>query len=147
MTPDDDEALARLRAALRTIASRTPISAGRLDEISVAATETRNRPVVTIVSAAAAVAAIAAVTAVVAAAHSDGSHPILPGAGGSESPTPSGVASLAPGVVAPAIKGCVRADSYVTASPSELSGLTHTLPATPAGYVLYGAWGTIHCAE
>ena len=60
MTPSDDEALARLRAALRTIADRTPISGGRLDEISVAATERRSRPTVTIVSAAAAVAAIAA---------------------------------------------------------------------------------------
>ena len=30
MTPNDDEALARLRAALHTVADRTPISGGRL---------------------------------------------------------------------------------------------------------------------
>ena len=39
---------------------------------------------------------------------------------------------------------------YVTASPSEVAGLTYMLPATPAGYVLYGAWGTIsrnQCAD
>jgi hypothetical protein len=39
---------------------------------------------------------------------------------------------------------------YVTASPSELAGLTYLLPATPVGYVLYGAWGTIsrnQCAD
>jgi len=158
MTPNDDEALARLRAALHTIAGRTPISAGRLGEISVAATEKPHRPVVTIVSAAAAVAAIAAVSAVVAATHSDASHPILPGAGGSESstpspvasPVPSSVASVPPGEVAPAIASCVRADFYLTASPSELAGLTYMLPATPAGYVLAGAWDSRlhnHCAE
>ena len=38
----------------------------------------------------------------------------------------------------------------MTASPAEVAGLTYMLPATPAGYVLYGAWGTIsrnHCAD
>ena len=49
------------------------------DEISVAASEKHNRPVVTIVSAAAAVAAIAAVSAVVVGAHSNASRSILPG--------------------------------------------------------------------
>ena len=169
MTPTDDEALARLRAALHTIADRTPISGGRLNEVSVAAGEKRNRPVVTIVSAAAAVAAIAAVSAVVVGAHSNASRSILPAAGGAESSTPtpipsaiaspvasavaSPVASLAAPVVVPTptpTTSCVPENYYVTASPSEIAGLTYMLPATPPGYVLYGAWGTIsrnHCAD
>lgn len=165
MTRNDDEALARLRAALHTIADRTPISGSRVNEVSVAATETRNRPVVTIVSAAAAVAAIAAVSAVVVGTHSNASRSILPGAGGAESSTPtpipsatasavaSPVASLAAQVVAPTptpTTSCVPENYYVTATPSEVSGLTYMLPATPAGYVLYGAWGTIsrnQCAD
>jgi hypothetical protein len=167
MTPDD-EALARLRAALHTIADRTPISGGRVDEIAVAAAEKRSRPVVTIVSAAAAVAAIAAVSAVVVGAHSNASRATLPGAGGAESLTPtaspvaspvasavaSPVASLAASAVpspipSPVAAGaspstsCVPENYYVVASPSEVTGLSYMLPATPAGYVLYGAWGTI----
>jgi hypothetical protein len=158
MTPTDDEALARLRAALHTIADRTPISAGRLDEISVAATEKRNRPVVTIVSAAAAVAAIAAVSAVVVGTHPDAAHTILPGSGGLQSSTPSAVpspvpssaTSVAPGEVVPATATCVRADFDVTASSSGVAGLTYMLPATPAGHVHDGAWAISshsHCAE
>jgi len=174
MTPDDDEALARLRAALHTIADRTPISGGRLHEISVAATGKRTPPTVTIVSAAAAVAAIAAVSAVVVGAHSGASHAILPGAAGSDSSTPtpvpspvasavaslvvsaagapvaSPVASASAPAVAAAATTCVPVNYYVIASPSEVAGLTYMLPATPAGYVLYGAWGTIsrnHCAD
>jgi hypothetical protein len=172
MTPNDDEALARLRAALHTIADRTPISGGRLSEVSVAASEKPSRPVVTIVSAAAAVAAIAAVSAVVVGAHSNASRAILPGSGGAESsaptPIPSPVASpiaspvaspvasakpstvAAPVAVASATPYCVPENFYVTAWPAELVGLTYMLPATPAGYVLYGAWGTIsrnQCAD
>jgi hypothetical protein len=175
MTPNDDEALARLRAALHSIADRTPISGGRLNEVSVAAGEKHNRPVVTIVSAAAAVAAIAAVSAVVVGAHSNASRSILPAAAGAESSTPtpnpstvaspvaslsasavpSGIASpvaslTAPGVVASSSTSCVPENYYVIASPSQVAGLTYMLPATPAGYVLYGAWGTIsrnQCAE
>ena len=169
MTPSDDEALARLRAALHTIADRTPISGGRIDEISVAATERRSRPTVTIVSAAAAVAAIAAVSAVVVGAHSGASRAILPSSGGSESLTPtpipstvaspvaspvaSAVASPVASAVAPVASSttsCVPENYYVTASPSEVAGLSYMLPATPAGYLLYGAWGTIshnQCAD
>jgi hypothetical protein len=176
MTPTDEEALARLRAALHTIADRTPISGGHLFEVSVAAAEKRNRPVVTIVSAAAAVAAIAAVSAVVVGAHSDASRAILPGSAGTDSLTPPPVASPvpqsatptvtvtpspspvgtptitatpSPGLVLPSTS-CVPENYYVTASPSEVAGLTYMLPATPAGYVLYGAWGTIsrnQCAD
>jgi hypothetical protein len=174
MTPNDDEALARLRAVLHTIADRTPISGGRLNEVSVAAGEKRNRPVVTIVSAAAAVAAIAAVSAVVVGTHSDASRAVLPAAGGSLTPTPvaSPVAQSAtptvnvtpspspvgtptitatpsPGLVLPSTS-CVPENYYVTASPAQVAGLTYMLPATPAGYVFYGAWGTIsrnQCAD
>jgi hypothetical protein len=177
MTRSDDEALARLRAALHTIADRTPISGGRVNEISVAAAEKPNRPVVTIVSAAAAVAAIAAVSAVVVGTHSNASRATLPAAGDAESSTPaqipsanaSPVASPTPTITAtpspspsgtPTIKAtpspllstsnCVPENYYVIASPSEVAGLTYMLPATPAGYVLYGAWGTIsrnQCAD
>jgi hypothetical protein len=180
MTPDDD-ALARLRAALHTIADGTPISGGRLDEISVAGAEKRSRPVVTIVSAAAAVAAIAAVSAVVVGTHSDASRAILPAAGGDsgvpaspapqsatpqsatpQSATPTVTVTPSPSPVGtPTItatpspglslgSGCVPENDYVTASPSEVAGLTYMLPATPAGYRLYGAWGTIsrnQCAD
>ena len=173
MTPTDDEALARLRAALHTIADRTPISGGRLNEVSVAAGEKHNRPVVTIVSAAAAVAAIAAVSAVVVGTHSNASHAILPGAAGTDSltptPIPSPVASATPTITvtpSPSPTGtptitatpspllstatCVPENYYVTATSSEVAGLTYMLPATPAGYVLHGAWGTIsrnQCAD
>jgi hypothetical protein len=163
MTPNDDDVLARLRAALHTVADRTPISGGRLDEAWAAPGAKQSRPVVTIVSAAAAVAAIAAVTAVVVGDHTSASHSVLPasdgGAGVSGSPaaqsatptitaTPSPVASPTPTLTATpspllAADDCVPINDYVIASPSELAGLTYMLPATPAGYVLYGAWGTI----
>jgi hypothetical protein len=45
---------------------------------------------------------------------------------------------------------CVPENYYVIASPSAVAGLTYLLPATPAGYVFYGAWGTIsrnQCAD
>ncbi|HEY3926171.1 MAG TPA: hypothetical protein VGL75_16535 [Acidothermaceae bacterium] len=176
MTPNDDEALARLRAALHNVADRTPISGGRLNEVSVAAGEKQNRPVVTIVSAAAAVAAIAAVSAVVVGTHSNASRAILPGAPGSGSSTPTPVASPVPQSATPTVNvtpspspvgtptitatpspglvlpstSCVPENYYVTASPAQVAGLTYMLPATPAGYVLYGAWGTIsrnQCAD
>jgi hypothetical protein len=165
-----------LRAALHAIADRTPINGGRLNEVSVAAGEKRNRPVVTIVSAAAAVAAIAAVSAVVVGTHSNASHAIAPSAGGADSSTPTPVASPVPQTATPTVTvtpspspvgtptvtatpspglvlpstNCVPENYYVTASPSEVAGLTYLLPATPAGYVLYGAWGTIsrnQCAD
>jgi hypothetical protein len=162
MTPNDDEVLARLRAALQAVAGRTPISGGRLEEVWAAPAQKRSRPVVTIVSAAAAVAAMAAVTAVLVGDHTAGSRSVLPasegGAAASESaavqsPTPtitvapSPVLSPTPTItVAPSpatAADCVPENYYVIASPSEVAGLTYLLPATPAGYVLYGAWGTI----
>jgi hypothetical protein len=128
---------------------------------------------VAIVSAAAAVAAIAAVTAVLASTHVADSRSVLPasegGAGVSASPaaqsatptitaTPSPVASPTPTItvapsavsVASGAGDCVPINDYVIASPSELTGLTYLLPAVPAGYHLYGAWGTIssnQCAD
>jgi hypothetical protein len=64
------------------------------------------------------------------------------------SPSPSPIPSPTPTLTATpspllAADGCVPENYYVTASPSEVAGLTYLLPATPAGYVLYGAWGTI----
>jgi hypothetical protein len=158
MTPDDDEVLARLRAALRTVADRTPISGGRLEDVWAAPAQKHPRPMVTIVSAAAAVAAIAAVTAVVAGTHSAGSQTLVPASAGESSglgsPTPtvtvapSPVPSPTPTITATpspllAAADCVPENYHVIASPSEVAGLTYMLPATPAGYVLYGAWGTI----
>ncbi|HEY0870824.1 MAG TPA: hypothetical protein VGD55_10535 [Acidothermaceae bacterium] len=159
MTPNDDEVLARLRAALRTVAERTPISGGRLEDVWAAPAQKHSRPMVTIVSAAAAVAAIAAVTAVLADTHSAGSQSLVPASAGessesSLSPTPtvtvapSPVPSPTPTITATpspllAAADCVPENYYVVASPSEVAGLTYMLPATPAGYVLYGAWGTI----
>jgi hypothetical protein len=178
MTPSDDEVLARLRAALHTVADRTPISGGRPDDAWAAPGTKQSRPVVAIVSAAAAVAAIAAVTAVIASTHAADSRNVLPasegaaGASGSQgssapesatatatmtaapspvvSPTPGPTPITAPGVVASGAGGCVPINDYVIASPSEVTGLTYLLPATPAGYRMYGAWGTIssnQCAD
>jgi hypothetical protein len=164
MTPDDDEALARLRAALHTIADRTPISGGRLDEVAVAATEKRTGPVVTIVSAAAAVAAIAAVTAVVANSRAGGLQPNRAGSGGptatsavASGPAPASEWELTPsssssatGPVGSALPSasfvadpCNPENYYVIATPAQLTGLTYLLPSVPAGYTLHGAWGTI----
>jgi hypothetical protein len=42
-----------------------------------------------------------------------------------------------------AAEDCVPVNDYVIASPSEVAGLTYLLPTVPAGYHLYGAWGTI----
>jgi hypothetical protein len=164
MTASDDEVLARLRAALQTVADRTPMSGGRLEEVWAAPAQKRSRPMVTIVSAAAAVAAIAAVTAVVVGDHTAGSRSVLPasagesGATGSSvaqsptptitmtpspspvpSPTPTITVTPSPGVVL----DCVPENYYVAASASEVAGLTYLLPSVPAGYRLYGAWGTI----
>ena len=171
MTPSDDEVLARLRAALHTVADRTPISGGRPDDAWAAPAVKQARPVVAIVSAAAAVAAIAAVSAVVASTHAADSRNVLPAAGGgvgvsgspaAQSATPTITATPSPGLAiptptvtvapspSPAADDCVPINDYVIASPSELTGLTYVLPATPTGYVLYGAWGTIssnQCAD
>jgi hypothetical protein len=171
MTPSDDEVLARLRAALHTVADRTPISGGRLDDAWAAPAAKQARPVVAIVSAAAAVAAIAAVTAVVASTHAADSRNVLPAAGGgvgvsgsaaAQSATPTIMATPSPGLAIPtptitatpspllAADGCVPVNDYVIASPSEVAGLTYLLPTAPTGYVLNGAWGTIssnQCAD
>jgi endoglucanase len=163
MTPNDDDVLARLRAALQAVADRTPISGDRLEDVWAAPTQKHSRPVVTIVSAAAAVAAIAAVTAVMVGDHTAGSRSVLPASAGqsgvtgspvAQSPTPtitmtpSPVPSPTPTITATpspllAAGDCVPENYYVTASPSEVAGLTYLLPAAPAGYHLYGAWGTI----
>lgn len=167
MTPSDDEVLARLRLSLRAVADRTPISAGRSTTLAALAEHPPSRSLVTAFSAAAAVAAMVAVAAVVANAHSGGHGSAQPGAGGLAGPAaglgssaaPSAVASLAPtppssptpvtsaiaGSVAPQQSpgGCVPENYYVIASSAQLVGLTYLLPTVPAGYTLYGAWGTI----
>jgi hypothetical protein len=154
MTPTDDDVIARLRASLKVTADRTPISAGRFAELDALPAQSHGRAVVTVFSAAAAVAAIAGVTAVVA---THGTHPtgvVQPAATGKLTPTPSPVPSSAgqpgAGSTSPLRSACSPENYYVTASASQLTGLTYMLPATPAGYVLYGAWGTISrnlCAD
>ena len=169
MTPTDDEVVARLRASLKATADRTPISAARSIAVAALAEPSPSRSLVTAFSAAAAVAAMVAVAAVVANEQSGGHRSVQPGAGGPGSglspiaassgsavatppskPTP--VASAVAGSAVPKQSpgGCVPENFYVTASPAEVAGLTYMLPATPAGYELYGAWGTIsrnHCAD
>jgi hypothetical protein len=165
MTPTDDDVIARLRASLKATADRTPISAGRLATLAALAQEPPSRTLVTAFSAAAAVAAVVVVGAVVANAHPAGHRSVQSGAGGpgvgvassaspAETPTPvpTPVPSAAAGSGGPqqSLGGCVPENYYVTASPAEVAGLTYMLPATPTGYVLYGAWGTISrnlCAD
>ncbi len=135
MTLSDDEVLARVRIALHSVADRTPISAGRIDDVWTTPYEKRPRPTVTIVSAAAAVAAIAAVAAVAANTRSSDSPRVLPAAAGALP-------------VVSSANDCVPENYGVIASAAEVEGLTYLLPATPVGYHLYGAWGTIsrnHC--
>jgi hypothetical protein len=168
MTPSDDDVLTRLRAALHAVADRTPISGGRLDDAWAAPAAKQGRPVVAIVSAAAAVAAIAAVTAVVVGDHTPALRSAASGGelGAAASPapqsatptitaTPSPTPGPTPTITATpspllAAADCVPVNDYVIASPSEVAGLTYLLPTVPAGYHLYGAWGTIssnQCAD
>lgn len=163
MTPTDDDVIARLRASLKATADRTPITAGRSIAVTALAEQSPTRSLVPAFSAAAAVATMVAVAAVVASAQSGGHRSVQSGAGapgvassGSAIATPPSkpmpVASAVDGSAAPQHSpgGCVPENYYVTASPAEVAGLSYMLPATPAGYVLYGAWGTISrnlCAD
>jgi hypothetical protein len=169
MTPTDDEVVARLRASLKATADRTPISAARSITVATLAEPSPSRSLVTAFSAAAAVAAMVAVAAVVANEQSGGHRSVQPGAGGAGPGAASSASAVASVSATPSSKptpvpsavngsavpkqspgGCVPENYYVTASPAEVAGLTYMLPATPAGYALYGAWGTIsrnHCAD
>ena len=166
MTPSDDDVVARLRASFEATATRTPISAGRFQAIAAAPAEKRSHTLVISMSAAAAVAAIATVATVAANGQQGGSGGAsTAGAPGPSSSSASGPAasepaasgpawsgSAAAGPIAsePAATGCVPQNYFVIASKAQLTGLTYMLPATPAGYHLYGAWGTIDrsmCAD
>lgn len=149
MTPSDDEVVARLRASFEVTAARTPISSGRFDAIAAAQNgQKRSNTMVVSMSAAAAVVVIAAVTTVVANSQSGGTGQLVPAAG-----APSGSTVTGTPVASDPTKvgdGCVPQNDYVIASQAQLAGLTYLLPASPPGYHLYGAWGTIDrsmCAD
>lgn len=142
MTPTDDEVVARLRASLKATADRTLISAGPFPGITVAPGESHRRPVVTVVSAAAAVAAIAGVTAAVAGTHATRqTRTVHPAAAGV--PSPTGPVGTANAIASYVPDPCNPENFYVVASSAQVQGLTYVLDAVPAGYQLYGAWGTI----
>jgi hypothetical protein len=153
--------IARLRASLKATADRTPISAGRSSALAALAEQAPARGLMPALSAAAAVATVVAVGVVVANSHPGSHRTVQSGSGG---PGAAGASSTAaastlpskpkpvPSSAAPQQSdgGCVPENYYVIASPAEVAGLTYMLPATPAGYVLYGAWGTISrnlCAD
>jgi len=138
----DDELVARLRTTFESVASRTPVGPPRSQALQpLAASSLRPRTLVAVGSAAAAVTAIAVVAGVTANAHSGSSGRLgtiapLSSDGVTPTPTPS------PGGAGSA-GGCVPENYYVIASAQQLQGLTYLLPSVPAGYHLYGAWGTI----
>jgi hypothetical protein len=151
-----DDVIAKVRASLRGAAARTPIGADRLHEIRVTAAR---RPTVGWLQIAASVVAVAAIGGTVAVLQGghQSSNSVGTGSGGksvgssSQSATP--IPSPAPvgGSVAPTWArtpvssggSCIPENYYVIAAPPQVDGMTYILPSTPAGYQLYGAWGTI----
>lgn len=142
MKPTDDEVVARLRASFQATAARTPMSPGRLAELTVVTDQRRSRPLVATMSAAAAVAALAAVAAVATNVGSSGDRTVLPASSGQSSASGSGAPSGEPSATTKPAE-CVPDNYAVIASQSQLDGLTYLLPSVPTGYHLYGAWGTI----
>ena len=154
-----DDVVAKVRASLHGAAARTPIGADRLHEIRVSAARRPSLGWVQVAASVVAIAAIAGIVAVLQGGHQSNSPSLTGGDGkavGSSSPavTPtltSAVPSPVPvgGGVAPtptpsASPGsCIPENYYVIAAPGQLAGMTYILPSTPAGYQLYGAWGTI----
>jgi hypothetical protein len=149
MTSDDD-VLAKLRASFRAVAARTTIGPSRFSEIaagsagSAESAAAGRRPGRMWMSIAASVAAVAAVAFFVDSAR-PASRSVAPaGAGGaasSVSPTPT--SSQTPSASVSPSSPCVPENYYVLASSAQLTGMTYLLPKIPAGYRLYGAWGTI----
>jgi hypothetical protein len=148
MTPSNDEVVARLRASFQAHAARTTVGGDRLGELADVTASKHPRPLVAAMSAAAAVVAVAGVAAVVSQV---GGHPTTSiGSGGV--PVASAAAGGVP-VASTASAGqagdtsprsdCELQNYYVIASKSQLQALTYLLPSAPAGYTMYGAWGTI----
>ena len=147
-----DDIVANVRASLHGAAARTPIGPSRLHEIQVGAAR---RPAVgwlQIAASVVAIAAIAGTVAVLPGGHRSTNPSLQSGApgkdvGSSSAAVTSAVPSPAPvgGSVAPTStsRACVPDNYYVIAAPTQLAGMTYILPSTPAGYQLYGAWGTI----
>jgi hypothetical protein len=145
----DDELVARLRTTFESVASRTPVGPSRSPALlSPPGSGPRPRTLVAVGSAAAAVTAIAVVAGVTANAHSGSSGrvgTVAPLSSDGVTPTPT----ASPGGAGSAA-GCVPENYYVIASAQQLQGLTYLLPSVPAGYHLYGAWGTVSrngCAD
>jgi hypothetical protein len=160
VTPDD-EVLAKVRAALQAAASRTPIGPSRFSELAAVGAAVDRRPGRAWMSVAASVAAIAALAFFVDSARTTqrGGAPSgaasVPASSAAPTPTPSPTpsptanptptpvpASTAAAVPAPS-GSCVPENYYVIASPAQLTGLTYLFPSAPAGFHLYGEWGTI----
>jgi hypothetical protein len=149
MTSDDD-VLAKVRASLRAAAARTTIGPSRVSEIaagSAGAAPTVSsawRPGRMWMSIAASVAAIAAVAFFIDSAR-PARHDVAPaGAGGAASSAASAPSSSQTPSASQSQRGpCVPENYYVLASSAQLVGMTYLLPTIPAGYHLYGAWGTI----
>jgi hypothetical protein len=149
-----DDIVAKVRASLHGAATRTPIGPDRLAEIRGGAAVAR--PSHGWLQVAASVVAVAAIAGIVAVLHGGKGHnPSLRTGSdgnlvGSSSPAAtSAIASPVPvgGSVVPTPTpspgSCVPDSFYVIAAPAQLAGMTYILPSTPAGYQMYGAWGTI----
>jgi hypothetical protein len=155
MTSDDD-VLAKVRASFRAVAARTTIGPSRFSEIaagsaasagstgSAGSAAAARRPGRMWMSIAASVAAVAAVAFFIGSAR-PASRSVAPaGAGGAASPvSPTSPSSQTPSASLSQSRPCVPANYYVLASAAQLTAMTYLLPKIPAGYRLYGAWGTI----
>jgi hypothetical protein len=167
MTAEDNEIVAKVRASLQDAAGRTPIGPDRLPEFT---TQTgtpdaagRRGGSRTWLPVAASVAAVAVVAGIIVAARHDGRSAAGVGTAGQSpaaavsSPAATSSAPTSPAVTSPvaspvvlpapsvtAVAGaCNPENYYVIAAPDQLTGMTYLLPKTPAGYEMYGAWGTI----
>jgi hypothetical protein len=147
MTSDDD-VLAKVRASFRAVAARTTEGPSRFSEIAAgsagSAAAAARRPGRMWMSIAASVAAVAAVAFFIDSARPATRSVAPAGAGGaasSVSPTP--LSSQTPSASLSPSSPCVPENYYVLASSAQLTGMTYLLPKVPAGYRLYGAWGTI----
>jgi hypothetical protein len=154
-----DDVVAKVRASLHGAAAATPVGPDRLHEIRVSTARRPSLGWLQIAASVVAIAAIAGIVAVLQGGHQSNS-PSLTGGDGKAvgSSTPTGTPTVTSAVPSPVPVGgsvaptptptvspgsCVPENYYVTAAPGQLTGMTYILPNTPAGYQLYGAWGTI----
>lgn len=135
MSTEDAEVVARLRASFNATAGRTPISADRLDEITIDPVGRRSNVLVMSLSAAAAVAVVGGVTAVVTSLGPGPSQVAVPGAAAGGSSVGTALPTVDP--------NCVPENYGVIASATEVAPFSYVLASVPSGFQLYGAWGVI----